>query len=239
MQKKYLDQFVQKYSLGGLVEAVKWQSSSTGLKADFCSEVRDIVGFVFTPEIRLTDGDEFTLADTAPFRSMLNVMGDEVTLKVNYANGKPFSINFEDGSTKATLVLSAPGAVNVPVLKTLPSWDLTINISKQFVETYGRAWSSMRDTDTVTFVSDGDTAQAILGFDPDGTSSNIALTLDAIKPNTLAPITIPSRNLKEVLNANKDMTKGTIAISKHRIVYVTCTTSEFSAEYYLFGTNKG
>jgi hypothetical protein len=239
MQKKFLEQFVQKYSLGGLVEAVRWKSTPDGLAANFMAECRDVVGFVSTTKIHLSDNDEFTLADTNPFRSMLNVMGDEVDMKVNYANKQPYSILFNDGTTKATLILSAPSSVKIPVPKGGFVPDLTITITKSFIETYGRAWSSMKDTDTVTFLCDGTIAQAVLGFDPDGTSSNIALTLTVAAPSPLDPVTFPSRNLKEVLNANKEMTEGTIAVSKQGVALVVCQLEHFNAEYYLFRINKG
>lgn len=238
MNKKILEQFINKYNLSGMVEAVKWRSDTTGLHTNFISPEKSVIGFLSTPQIVLSSVDkDFNIADTVSLRKMLAPLSETVDVKVTYANDKPFSLIMSDGFVKSTLILSSPGAVPVPVPMQGLRDDLVLEFAPLFITTYMKACSAVQDSDTVTFVSDGTTAQAILGYDPDAESSNIAINLTVIKASTIAPITFPSRPLREVLSANSEMSKGRITVDARGIAHVVCDLSAFTAEYYLTRKN--
>ena len=58
MEKQKLNRFVQKYTLAGLVESVKWESKDGSLTTSFISDDKSVLGSVSMKEF---DGSNATL----------------------------------------------------------------------------------------------------------------------------------------------------------------------------------
>lgn len=238
MQKKILEQFIAKYNLGGLVEAVKWRATTTGLETNFASVDRNVVGFVSTPHIQLTNGEEFNLSDTARFLRMISVLNDEITLKVDYVNETPYAFQLADKKTKAKLILSSPKLVADPKLKVTFNYEIIFKIDQSFIQTYIKACSVLSDVEEVTVISDGAVVQMMLGYSTHGNNSNIAIDVDSLTVAAIPPLSFPAAPLKEVLSANKEMTEGTVSISTRGAMHVKCTIPSFDVQYYVFQKAK-
>ena len=60
MEKQKLNRFVQKYTLAGLVESVKWESKDGSLSTSFISDDKSVLGNVTMTEF---EGSNATLGD--------------------------------------------------------------------------------------------------------------------------------------------------------------------------------
>ena len=128
MEKQKLNRFVQKYTLAGLVESVKWESKDCSLTTSFISDDKSVLGNVSMKEF---DGSNTTFGVyyTTKLTKMLSVLGDDVDFSIQDIEGKSVSLKFKDKSTSVNYMLADLSVIpNVPDLKQLPNFDVKIKI---------------------------------------------------------------------------------------------------------------
>ena len=99
MNKAKLTRFIQKYSLGGLVESVTWKTEDNKLVTRFISDDKTVLG-----EIQL-DNFAFNAPDlgvytTSQLSKLLAVVGDDIELDVQQIENKAVNLFVKNGSTK-------------------------------------------------------------------------------------------------------------------------------------------
>ena len=107
MKKAKINRFVSKYNLAGLVESVKWETKDGDLSTSFISDDKSVLGTV-TLDFDITKADE-----------------------------KAISLKFKDGSTSVNYMLADLSVIpNVPDLKQLPEFNITINLDDVFINRF-------------------------------------------------------------------------------------------------------
>ena len=79
MQKSKLDKFIQKYNLGGNVNSVKWKASGDSISTSFVTPDKSLLGSVKVDKFPFEDA-EIGVYQTDQLKSLINVLGDDVTL---------------------------------------------------------------------------------------------------------------------------------------------------------------
>ena len=107
MNKNTLLTFIEKYNLGGVVESVKYVSDEKTLKTSFVSEDKTLAGTVTAKDFKL-DKCELPVFDTAKLKTLLKILEDEVTVKLDKSGDRLVGLFISDTNTEVNFMLSDP-----------------------------------------------------------------------------------------------------------------------------------
>lgn len=234
MEKSKLEKFITKYNLGGACESVIFKSDGDTLSVRSISDDKNVLGEVSVEGMKFPEG-EFGVYETKKLRAILSVLDDSLTIKPNINNSKTTGLNITDGNTKATFVLADASVIPaVPELKKLPPMDFTISLDEKFVNTFIKAKGALSEVETFAVMSDGEeqTATVVIGHSTLNTN-RISITAKTNKVAKVDAINFSANYLREILNANKDITNGTFQISSKGISVVKFDANGFTSTYYL------
>ena len=123
MKKASLEQFINRYNLGGEVESVKITSSDSEMKVSFISDDKTLLGEVTSKEGEFPNG-EFGVYTTSQLKALLGVLSP--TMDVNSTESY---IKFSDKGTSVNYMLADLDIIpKAPKLKTLPDTTVVIKM---------------------------------------------------------------------------------------------------------------
>jgi hypothetical protein len=238
MKKQTINTFIDKYSLNGTIESVKWviDSANKQIKTASISDDKNVLSFVIIKDSAGLNDAEIGINDTAKLKKLLSVLNDEVNISFNMREDKIVSISLTGESTDVQYVTADLSVIpKVPELKKLPPFNLEIPLTKEFVTTFVKAKNALSDVDTLTFTKDKkDKLKLVIGFS--SVNSN-RISID-FKPtegkDTLGKtIHFSAKYLKEILTSNNDCENAVLKISDAGIAHVEFNNDVFNSSYYL------
>jgi hypothetical protein len=238
MKKQVLNTFIDKYSLNGSIESVKWvvDNSNKQIKTSSISDDKNALSYVTIKDDAGLVDSEFGINDTTKLKKLLNVLSEEVTVAFNKREEKIVSLSLNSDGTDVQYVTADLSVIpKVPDLKKLPPFNLEIPLTKEFVTTFVKAKSALSDVDTMTFTKDKkDKIKLTIGYS--NVNSN-RINID-VKPtegkDTLGKtIHFSAKYLKEILISNSDCENAVLKISDHGILHVEFNNDLFNSSYYL------
>ena len=238
MKKQTINTFIDKYSLNGTIESVKWvvDSANKQIKTASISDDKNVLSFVVIKDSAGLNDAEIGINDTAKLKKLLNVLNDEVNISFNTREDKIVSLSLTGESTDVQYVTADLSVIpKVPELKKLPPFNLEIPLTKEFVTTFVKAKNALSDVDTLTFTKDKkDKLKLVIGFS--SVNSN-RISID-FKPtegkDTLGKtIHFSAKYLKEILTSNNDCENAVLKISDAGIAHVEFNNDVFNSSYYL------
>jgi len=238
MKKQTINTFIDKYSLNGTIESVKWvvDSANKQIKTASISDDKNVLSFVVIKDSAGLNDAEIGINDTAKLKKLLSVLNDEVNISFNTREDKIVSLSLTGESTDVQYVTADLSVIpKVPELKKLPPFNLEITLTKEFVGTFVKAKNALSDVDTLTFTKDKkDKLKLVIGFS--SVNSN-RISID-FKPtegkDTLAKtIHFSAKYLKEILTSNSDCENAVLKISDAGIAHVEFNNDTFNSSYYL------
>jgi len=238
MKKQTINTFIDKYSLNGTIESVKWvvDSANKQIKTASISDDKNVLSFVVIKDSAGLNDAEIGINDTAKLKKLLSVLNDEVNISFNTREDKIVSLSLTGESTDVQYVTADLSVIpKVPELKKLPPFNLEIPLTKEFVTTFVKAKNALSDVDTLTFTKDKkDKLKLVIGFS--SVNSN-RISID-FKPtegkDTLSKtIHFSAKYLKEILTSNNDCENAVLKISDAGIAHVEFNNDVFNSSYYL------
>jgi hypothetical protein len=232
MKKARINRFVQKYNLAGLIESVKWETKNKQLSTAFISDDKSVLGNITMDDFDFED-NQFGVYDTTKLKNMLGVLSDDVDVDVSDMGGRTVSMNFKDKATSINYMLADLSVIPaVPDLKSLPDFDITVNLDDSFIDKFIKSKTALSDESNFTFVCKDGKGQIILGYS--NTSTNrINIDVDCTCEGDTNPISFSADFLKAILVANKDCSDATLKISSKGLAHLSFKVDEYSSEYYL------
>jgi hypothetical protein len=238
MKKQTINTFIDKYSLNGTIESVKWviDSANKQIKTASISDDKNVLSFVVIKDNAGLNDAEIGINDTAKLKKLLGVLNDEVNISFNTREDKIVSLSLAGENTDVQYVTADLSVIpKVPELKKLPPFNLEIPLTKEFVTTFVKAKNALSDVDTLTFTKDKkDKLKLVIGFS--SVNSN-RISID-FKPtegkDTLGKtIHFSAKYLKEILTSNSDCENAVLKISDVGIAHVEFNNDMFNSSYYL------
>lgn len=233
MEKSKLINFISKYSLGGLVQSVAWNSNGD-LATKFISDDKCVVG-----EIKLNnfnnDKSKFGVYNTDLLIKLLGVLGNTINLQINAVDDKAFSLTFDDNSTTVNYMLADLAVIPpAPELKELPTFDLEIPITKEFIDKFIKAKSALPSIEKFTIAKNRKTGkyEIIIGY-ANTNSNRISIGIDCTATEDIDPISFSAKYFNGILAANKDLNGGSLKVSSQGLAKVEFDIDDFEAKYYL------
>jgi hypothetical protein len=237
MEKSKINRFVQKYTLAGLVESVKWETKDNTLRTSFISDDKSVLGSVSLENFNFQDST-LGIYDTSKLTKMIGVLDDDLEFNVSDIEGKAVSLKFNDKATSVNYMLADLSVIpSVPDLKQLPSFNVKITLDQTFINRFIRAKAALADENNFTFTCKNNKGQIILGHSNINTN-RISIDVDCECDGDIEPISFSATYLKEILVANKEASGATLNISTQGLSHIHFQVDEYTTDYYLVETQN-
>lgn len=240
MDKSYLEDIIEKYHLGGLVERIKIKVDKKILTTTFLSVNKNLVGSIEAPNFELKNC-EFGVYDTSQLLKLIGITDNFLILDVE-KNGKTFTkLLIADNEYNLEYVLA--DIMLTPSIPTIdePDFNIVANVDDEFINKFLKAKKAL-DTEvfTVEIIKDidkKDTIKFTIGG-TDGYTNKASFTLLTTQANILPGIIIkfPLIEFGEILSVNREFTSGILKIHEDGLLKIEFETEEgVKSSYTLVG----
>ena len=235
MQRDKLDQFIQKYALGGMVNSAKWSCSSNILSTSFITPDKNLLGKVTVNNFDFNDC-EFGVYSTDQLQKLLGVLGDNIDLSITDFNGKPTAIKVKNGSISFDYVLADPAVIpEVNDLKRIPEFETKIKLDTKFIFTFIKGKTALSEADTFSILDNDGKVEVVIGYSSINTN-RITIPVDAESSGLKDIISFNADLFKEILTANKECTTAVLEVSNDGLARIVFNINDFKSVYYLVAT---
>ena len=232
MQKAKLDRFIQKYTLGGNVQSVKWKSQSNSIETKFITPDKSLLGTVSVNNFDFDDA-ELGVYSTEQLQKLLNVLSDDVNLSLTKFGDKAVSLNVKNGAASVDYVLSDLSVIaEAPALKKLPEFGTEIKLDTKFIQTFIKGKSALSDVDLFTVVNDSKGTQIVIGHSSTNTN-RVNIPVDTTRCDVDKPISFNADLFKEVLLANRECTSAKLEISTEGLARINFKVDDYDCTYFI------
>jgi len=234
MQKTKLDKFIQKYSLGGNVTSVKWDSKGDRLETSFITPDKSLLGTVKVDNFKFEPA-ELGVYQTDKLQKLLGVLGTDVDLDLSKVGDRSISLNVKQGNAVSIdYVLSDLSVIPTPPsLKKLPEFETKIKLDSDFIDTFIKGKSALSDVDMFTIVKNKNGGvDVVIGYSSTNTN-RVNISVDTMENGIDTPVTFNANLFKEVLVANKECTSAVLEVSNSGLARVNFKVDEYDSTYYI------
>ena len=233
MQKSKLDRFIQKYNLGGNVNSVKWKSDSNTLTTTFVTPDKSLLGTVKVDKFQFEDA-ELGIYQTDQLKSLIGVLGDDVSLNLTSVGDRAVSLNVKNGTVSIDYVLSDLSVIpDPPALKRLPDFGTQIKIDTKFIETFIKGKSALSDVDMFTIVKNKNGGvDVVIGYSSTNTN-RVSIPVETETNNVDKAVTFNANLFKEVLVANKECKSAVLEVSTEGLARINFNVDDYDSTYYV------
>ena len=232
MNKNNLLKFIQKYSLGGLIESVAWNAEGTKLSVRFISDDKTLLGEVEFNAYTSTPMN-VGIYTTSLLKNMIGVLDNDLTLKVDKAGDKSVSLKLSSDETETSYQLADLGVIPpVPDWKAMPDFGISIEMASTMIDKFIKAKGALSDVDTFTIFTEGGDLKMAIGYSSISTN-RVTFTAQKDYAETVKPISFSAKYLKEILTANKEATSAKLKVSTDGLSNVEFQIDDFVCKYYL------
>lgn len=231
MEKSKFEDFLGKYYLAGNTDSAKIVIKDKKLTTNFITTDQNVIGEVTLNSFDTKDA-ELGVYTTSQLLKLLSALDKDIDISYGEIDNKVFSMNVKDKNTNVTYMLADLTVIRqVPAIKTLPDFDCSINISKEFITKFIKAKNALPDSDNFAVQTVNNETSIVINYSSISTN-RINFKVDAVTGGDFTPICFSAKIFKEILLANADA-QGTLEISSKGLARVTFTNSDYSSTYYL------
>ena len=232
MQKSKLDKFIQKYNLGGNVNSVKWKASGDSISTSFVTPDKSLLGSVKVDKFPFEEA-ELGVYQTDQLKSLINVLGDDISLDLTKFGDKVVSLKVKNGPVSVDYVLSDLSVISdPPSMKRLPDFGTQIKLDRHFIDTFIKGKGALSGVDTFSVVKSGDGCEVVIGYSSTNTN-RVNIPVESTSCDVDTPITFNANLFKEVLVANKECSSAVLEVSTEGLARVNFKIDDFDSTYYI------
>ena len=232
MQKSKLDKFIQKYNLGGNVNSVKWKSNGSSLSTSFVTPDKSLLGNVTVDKFSF-DSAELGIYQTDQLKSLIGVLGDDISLDLTSAGDRAISLNVKNGAISIDYVLSDLSVIpDPPALKRLPEFGTKIKLDTKFINTFVKGKAALSDIDSFTILNGKSGIEVVIGYSSTNTN-RVNIPVETTSSNLENPISFNANLFKEILVANKECTSAVLEVSNEGLAKVNFKVDDYDSTYYV------
>ena len=237
MEKVKLTRFIDKYHLGGNVNAVVINSKSNKLSTRFITGDKALLGELSVNNFTFED-TELGVYDTEQLSKLLSVLSDDVTFNLSESSGKAIALEVNDQHSSVNFMLSDKSVINQPpALKQLPEFQVRIKVDTQFINRFISGKGALPDTDTFTIANSDGKVEVIIGFSNVQTN-RVTIPVEAKEIGHFDVASFNATMFASILNANKECNKAVLKVSSQGISTISFEIDDYHSEYYLVASQQ-
>ena len=232
MQKSKLDKFIQKYNLGGNVNSVKWKSSGDSISTSFVTPDKSLLGSVKVDKFPF-ESAEIGVYQTDQLKSLINVLGDDVSLDLTKFGDKAVSLKVKNGPVSVDYVLSDLSVIaDPPALKRLPEFGTRIKLDSSFINSFIKGKSALSDIDSFAIINGKNGCEVIIGYASTNTN-RVNIPVETTSNGLTDNVSFNANLFRDVLVSNKECTSATLEVSNEGLAKVDFKIDDFDSTYYI------
>ena len=232
MKKPYLEDVIEKYYLGGLVERVKIQIIDKRLMTQFISSQKNLVGVLDAPNMELPDC-EFGVYDTSQLLKLIGITNHFLVLDVEMNKGIANKLLIADNEFNLEYALADTMLTpSVPSINE-PNYAMVAELDEEFVARFLKAKKAL-GTEVFTVKQGSEATMEFMLGGTEGYTNKINFNIP-LKESSVpgAPIKFPINEFGEILSANKQFTSGELSVSEDGLLKIEFTNEEGVKVTYL------
>ncbi len=231
ISKKVISDIVSKYSLGNVIEKVKWVVEDKKLLINFINDSKVLLGYVeYRNDIGLKNGD-YGIFNTSQLIKCLNILDGDILMEAS--NSK---LNIADTNYEIKFGLSKPEVLpKVPEVKDEDNFSVSFSINDEFITRFVKSKDALSDLEIFTVETrEGFTGEELVFTIGTTITNSIEFSVEADIKESFSSIPFDSNLFKEILKANKNYHSGEIRINKKGLIdaHFHCGEGLFTG-YYL------
>ena len=232
MDKYKLTRFIDKYHLGGNVNAVVINSKGDTLTTRFITGDKALLGELEMNSWNFQDV-ELGVYDTEQLSRLLGVLDDDVTLNLTQSGDKAIALEISDQYSKVNFMLSDKSVINQPpLLKEIPDFQLKIKVDTNFITKFIGGKSALPDTDTFTVITSNDGVKLVIGYSSINTN-RVTIPVEITEHSNIENVSFNANLFKDVLVANKECETATLEVSEKGLARINFKVDQYDVTYYL------
>ena len=232
MDKYKLTRFIDKYHLGGNVNAVVINSKGDTLSTRFITGDKALLGELEMNSWNFQDV-ELGVYDTEQLSRLLGVLDDDVTLNLTQSGDKAIALEISDSYSKVNFMLSDKSVINQPpALKGIPEFQLKIKVDSNFIQRFIGGKSALPDTDTFTVITKDDGVKLVIGYSSINTN-RVTIPVETETYEDIENVSFNANLFKDVLVANKECESATLEVSEKGLAKINFKVDQYDVTYYL------
>ena len=232
MNKNNLVRFINKYNLNGNVNSVVLNSKDNTLSTRFITGDKSLLGELSLSKWKFENAD-IGIYDTLQFSKLLDVLSDDITVKLNSSGDKAISLVVSDTDAKVNYMLSDLSVINQPpALKQLPEFQVKIKVNTKFITKFISGKGALPETDTFTVITDDDDVKIVIGYSAINTN-RVTLPVETETFEDINRVSFNANLFKEVLSANKECESALLEVSEQGLSRISFNIDDYSVVYYL------
>jgi len=232
MDKYKLTRFIDKYHLGGNVNAVVINSKGDTLSTRFITGDKALLGELEMNSWNFQDV-ELGVYDTEQLSRLLSVLDDDVTLNLTQSGDKAIALQISDQYSKVNFMLSDKSVINQPPpLKGIPEFQLKIKVDTNFITRFIGGKSALPDTDTFTVITNNDGVKLVIGYSSINTN-RVTIPVETETYEDIDNVSFNANLFKDVLVANKECETATLEVSEKGLSRINFKVDQYDVTYYL------
>ena len=232
MDKYKLTRFIDKYHLGGNVNAVVINSKGDTLSTRFITGDKALLGELEMNSWNFQDV-ELGVYDTEQLSRLLGVLDDDVTLNLTQSGDKAIALEISDQYSKVNFMLSDKSVINQPPpLKGIPEFQLKIKVDTNFITRFISGKSALPDTDTFTVITSNDGVKLVIGYSSINTN-RVTIPVETETYEDIEKVSFNANLFKDVLVANKECETATLEVSEKGLAKINFKVDQYDVTYYL------
>jgi hypothetical protein len=239
MKKLYLEDVIEKYHLGGLVERVKITIKDKTLSTRFISTKKNLVGNITAPNIEL-DNCEFGIYDTTQLLKLIGITDHFLVLGVEKHGKIANKLLIADNEYNLEYVLADTMLTpNVPTIEE-PVYNMVATVDTDFVSRFLKANKAINTEVFIVEQSVDVEEKFAMKFTLGGTESytnKINFTLQTSTHSIAGRTTkFDLEEFSEILASNKEFKSSELSISEEGLLKIEFENEEgVKASYILVG----
>ncbi len=232
MDKYKLTRFIDKYHLGGNVNAVVINSKGDSLTTRFITGDKALLGELEMNSWSFQDA-ELGVYDTEQLSRLLGVLDDDVSLNLTQSGDKAIALEMSDQYSKVNFMLSDKSVINQPPpLKGIPEFQLKIKVDTNFIQRFISGKSALPDTDTFTVITNDDGVKLVIGYSSINTN-RVTIPVETETHEDIDNVSFNANLFKDVLVANKECETATLEVSEKGLSRINFKVDQYDVTYYL------
>jgi len=232
MDKYKLTRFIDKYHLGGNVNAVVINSKGDTLSTRFITGDKALLGELEMNSWNFQD-TELGVYDTEQLSRLLGVLDDDVSLNLTQSGDKAIALEISDQYSKVNFMLSDKSVINQPPpLKGIPEFQLKIKVDANFITRFIGGKSALPDTDTFTVITSNDGVKLVIGYSSINTN-RVTIPVETETYEDIEKVSFNANLFKDVLVANKECETATLEVSEKGLSKINFKVDQYDVTYYL------
>ena len=232
MDKYKLTRFIDKYHLGGNVNAAVINSKGDTLTTRFITGDKALLGELEMNSWNFQDV-ELGVYDTEQLSRLLGVLDDDVSLNLTQSGDKAIALEISDQYSKVNFMLSDKSVINQPPpLKGIPEFQVSIKVDSNFIQRFISGKSALPDTDTFTVITSNDGVKLVIGYSSINTN-RVTIPVETETYEDIDNVSFNANLFRDVLVANKECESATLEVSEKGLSKINFKVDQYDVTYYL------